>query len=61
MSNLTFSRFILIFFLVIIVCTPARADEPVAVDQGMVVSEQKLASLIGLDILQAGGNAVVAL
>jgi gamma-glutamyltranspeptidase/glutathione hydrolase len=60
MSNLTFSRFILIFFLVIIVCTPARADEPVAVDQGMVVSEQKLASLIGLDILQAGGNAVDA-
>jgi gamma-glutamyltranspeptidase/glutathione hydrolase len=60
MSKLSFPCFPLIFLLLVSFCTQGKADEPVAVDQGMVVSEQKLASQIGLDILKAGGNAVDA-
>jgi gamma-glutamyltranspeptidase/glutathione hydrolase len=36
------------------------AAEPVAAAQGMVVTDQKLASQIGIDILKAGGNAIDA-
>jgi gamma-glutamyltranspeptidase/glutathione hydrolase len=36
------------------------AEKPVVAKQAMVVSEQRLASQIGVDILRAGGNAVDA-
>ena len=38
----------------------AQATAPVSAHQGMVVTEQHLASQIGIDILAAGGNAVDA-
>ncbi|MES2216995.1 MAG: gamma-glutamyltransferase [Pseudomonadota bacterium] len=44
----------------ILLCPLAYANEPVAAAQGMVVSDQKLASQIGIDILRAGGNAIDA-
>ncbi|HEY8066975.1 MAG TPA: gamma-glutamyltransferase [Methylosinus sp.] len=52
-------RLLLSFFLSLLAL--AAAAEPVATGRrGMVVSEHRLASDIGLDILKAGGNAVDA-
>ena len=39
---------------------PAAVPEPVAADNGMVVSAHRLASHIGVNVLQRGGNAIDA-
>ncbi len=49
-----------IFFFAGVYETRAAAPLPVWADSGMVVSAHPLASQIGLDILQAGGNAIDA-
>lgn len=52
-----------IFALLLILLLPnafAATVQPVAAKQGMVVSSQQLASQVGVDILQAGGNAIDA-
>src|ERR1700722_9206994 len=38
----------------------AATQKPIAAKQAMVVTEQRLASQIGADILKAGGNAIDA-
>src|SRR5476649_2204168 len=38
----------------------ATPVQPVTASQGMVVSEQQLASQVGVNILRAGGNAIDA-
>jgi gamma-glutamyltranspeptidase / glutathione hydrolase len=72
MSNPSYLRLPLIVLLIFTACVWAQpipfepipsartVAGPVVADQGMVVSEQKLASQIGIDILRAGGNAVDA-
>jgi gamma-glutamyltranspeptidase / glutathione hydrolase len=47
-------------FLVYVVPTFASFPKPVSAQNGMVVTEQKIASDIGVKILQQGGNAVDA-
>jgi gamma-glutamyltranspeptidase / glutathione hydrolase len=49
-----------IFFLSLSTSSYAMYSQPVAAKQGMVVSEQQIASQVGADILHAGGNAVDA-
>jgi gamma-glutamyltranspeptidase / glutathione hydrolase len=39
---------------------PARANEPVRANHGMVVAQEPLAADVGLDVLKNGGNAVDA-
>jgi gamma-glutamyltranspeptidase/glutathione hydrolase len=50
------------YSLCIFFATPvfAVSQQPVAAKHGMVVSEQELASRVGVNILQAGGNAIDA-
>ena len=68
-----FFRKKLIHFLLIFLYlaqTPLKADEPlfetnqinhpVISENGMVVSEEKLATLAGLEVLKEGGNAIDA-
>lgn len=51
----------LILLLFILFSSPIyAATQPVTAKQGMVVSEHRLASLVGIDILRAGGNAIDA-
>ena len=52
----------LVLLLFILFSSPIYATTtlPVTAKQGMVVSEQRLASLVGIDILRAGGNAIDA-
>ncbi|MFO0991796.1 MAG: gamma-glutamyltransferase [Hyphomicrobiales bacterium] len=54
--------FLLLALLVAFSACPARAftRQPVAAENGMVVSSQHLASQVGVEILEAGGNAVDA-
>jgi gamma-glutamyltranspeptidase/glutathione hydrolase len=54
--------FLLAMFCVVIYSLPVFADsiKPVEAQQGMVVTEQVLASEIGATVLRAGGNAVDA-
>lgn len=47
--------------LTLLICLPSFADiTPVIAKQGMVVSEQRVATQVGVDILLAGGNAIDA-
>ena len=50
----------LIFFISLLHLQAAFSVSPVSAKHGMVVSEQHLASQVGVDILRAGGNAVDA-
>lgn len=51
-------------FRLLLVSTPfvcfANTGQPVSAKHGMVVTEQQIASQIGVDILRAGGNAIDA-
>src|ERR1700723_3159773 len=49
-----------ILFLLYLVSPLAWAQAPVTANHAMVVSEQYLASQVGVDILKQGGNAVDA-
>jgi gamma-glutamyltranspeptidase/glutathione hydrolase len=50
----------LVFILGLVTCAVSIAATPVAARHGMVVTEQHLATQVGVDILRAGGNAVDA-
>lgn len=43
-----------------LLCMAGDVHQPVSASQGMVVSEQKIASQAGVTILRAGGNAIDA-
>jgi gamma-glutamyltranspeptidase/glutathione hydrolase len=55
------SRFLLVFLLLVMAVGPVvTASEPVRATHGMVVSQNAMASKVGVDVLQAGGNAIDA-
>lgn len=58
MSMRTFFSFLL--FLIISIQLTLKADYPVSGQKGMVVSEHRIASEVGIQILKKGGNAVDA-
>jgi gamma-glutamyltranspeptidase / glutathione hydrolase len=46
--------------LIAALAPPARSDAPVTAKNGMVASEERLATAVGVEILRKGGNAVDA-
>lgn len=55
------SRFVLVTLLVVAAVGPAfTSSEPLRATHGMVVSQNAIASKVGVDVLKAGGNAVDA-
>jgi gamma-glutamyltranspeptidase / glutathione hydrolase len=58
MKHIRIVFYVLFFFSPL--CCLANPDMPIVAKHGMVVSEQKLASQVGVDILRAGGNAIDA-
>jgi gamma-glutamyltranspeptidase/glutathione hydrolase len=55
------SRFFLVFLLLATAVGPVfTASEPVRATHGMVVSQNAIASKVGVDVLKAGGNAIDA-
>jgi gamma-glutamyltranspeptidase / glutathione hydrolase len=55
-----FLRLALIGLTAAALAAPARSDAPVLANRGMVVSEETLATRVGVEILRKGGNAVDA-
>src|SRR5580704_17531850 len=56
-----YSFFYPIFIILTLVANSSAAgDKPVAAKHAMVVTEQVLATQVGMDILKAGGNAIDA-
>src|ERR1700694_2358868 len=55
-----FLRVALIGLAAAALAAPARSDVPVLAKSGMVVSEEALATKVGVEILRQGGNAVDA-
>lgn len=53
-------RMVSLFFFFFIISSFAYVNDPNLSRQGMVVTEQKLASQVGIDILNMGGNAIDA-
>jgi gamma-glutamyltranspeptidase/glutathione hydrolase len=60
MADKITGKIFVILFSLFTLSPLASASEPVEASQAMVVTEQKIASQIGVDILQAGGNAIDA-
>lgn len=56
----TFFKLLLIIILAFITLTFAKAKDPVRAKNGMVVSASDIASMVGVGILEKGGNAVDA-
>jgi len=55
------SRFVIVALLMATAVGPAStASEPVRATHGMVVSQNAIASKVGVDVLKAGGNAIDA-
>jgi gamma-glutamyltranspeptidase/glutathione hydrolase len=55
------SRFVIVALLMATAAGPAfTASEPVRATHGMVVSQNAIASKVGVDVLKAGGNAIDA-
>jgi gamma-glutamyltranspeptidase/glutathione hydrolase len=55
-----FFRLALVGLVAATLAVPAHADAPVLAKSGMVVSEEPLATKVGVEILRKGGNAVDA-
>ena len=53
-------RFVPIFALAVVLSVTQAAAQAVSAKHGMVVTEQRIASQVGVDILRSGGNAVDA-
>ncbi|PIQ09341.1 MAG: gamma-glutamyltransferase [Ignavibacteriales bacterium CG18_big_fil_WC_8_21_14_2_50_31_20] len=56
----TFFKYIVTVLIITIISINAKSKDPVRGHNGMVVSASDIASLVGVDILEKGGNAVDA-